>query len=397
MGSRAGIVELSASVTPATNDRRGYLILTLLCVGHFTVDLYSSALAVFQPILADRLGNTLTQAGILGGLMVFSGSVLQPVYGYLSDRVRTRLFAALGPAVAGLFIAALGLSPSFLVAMALVALGGAGIAAFHPQASSSATAALARHRGRWMAVFISSGGLGLAAGPTYFSAVIGWTGVERSYWAALPGLVIAALLVAALPDLPRRRKTASHFDWPALGAVWQPLLTLYLLVFIRSIVQVVFAQFLTLYLRNERGFPLNQASWALSLYLGFGAFGGLLGGQLADRFGGRRIILLSMIGSAPFLALFLFGSGIPALAGLVLSGLILLSTGPVNVVMAQELVPSQAGTVSALMMGFAWGAAGFLFIPLTGWASDLFSLHAVLTSFLAFPILGFFLSLKLPK
>jgi FSR family fosmidomycin resistance protein-like MFS transporter len=77
--------------------------------------------------------------------------------------------------------------------------------------------------------------------------------------------------------------------------------------------------------------------------------------------------------------------------------MILLCTGPINVVMAQELVPSQAGTVSALMMGFAWGTAGLIFIPLTGWASDLLSLHTVLTSFLIFPILGFFLSLKLPK
>jgi FSR family fosmidomycin resistance protein-like MFS transporter len=65
--------------------------------------------------------------------------------------------------------------------------------------------------------------------------------------------------------------------------------------------------------------------------------------------------------------------------------------------MAQELVPSEAGTVSALMMGFAWGTAGLIFIPITGWMSDLFSLHSVLMVLLAFPLAGFFLSLRLPR
>ncbi len=65
--------------------------------------------------------------------------------------------------------------------------------------------------------------------------------------------------------------------------------------------------------------------------------------------------------------------------------------------MAQDLVPSQAGTVSALMMGFAYGAAGMIFIPLTGRMADLFSLHHALFALVAFPVLGFFLSLRLPR
>jgi FSR family fosmidomycin resistance protein-like MFS transporter len=69
----------------------------------------------------------------------------------------------------------------------------------------------------------------------------------------------------------------------------------------------------------------------------------------------------------------------------------------VNVVMAQELAPSQTGTVSALMMGFAWGMAGMIFIPIVGYASDLLSLRVVLPCLVVFPVIGFFLTLKLPK
>ena len=95
--------------------------------------------------------------------------------------------------------------------------------------------------------------------------------------------------------------------------------------------------------------------------------------------------------------LFFISDGVPAMVGLALSGLMLLFTLPVNVVMAQELVPSHAGTVSALMMGFAWGAAGIIFVPLIGWASDILSMHQVLITMLVFPIMGFFLTLRLKK
>jgi FSR family fosmidomycin resistance protein-like MFS transporter len=118
---------------------------------------------------------------------------------------------------------------------------------------------------------------------------------------------------------------------------------------------------------------------------------------MADRFGGRRIILISMVGCLPFSALFFLTTGPASMIGLALTGLILLFTIPVNVVMAQELVPTQAGTVSALMMGFAWGMAGLIFIPLTGWAGDHFTLHHSLAALSLFPVIGFFLALKLPK
>lgn len=393
--------ELTPAEQLETTDRAArfsLLGLVLLSAGHFSVDLYSGALGGLQPLLVDRYRLTLADAGLLGGVLVSSSSVMQPLYGYLSDRLHTRLFAALGPAIAGLFISSLGLAPSYGWLLLMVALGGAGVAAFHPQASSHATAGIEENRGHAMAVFISSGTLGFACGPTYFSAITGWLGLRTTYWAALPGLAVSSLLIFYLPAFSDNKYKVSHEDRrEALRAVWKPLAILYALVFIRSIVQVTFAQFIALYLHRERGYSIAAASLTLSLFLAFGALGGFLGGHFSDRFGGRRIIILSMAGSVPFLALFFLTQGLLSIAGLFLGGLILLFTVPVNVLMAQDLVPSQAGTVSALMMGFAWGAAGLVFIPLTGLMADLFSLHHALLALAAFPILGFFLSLKLPR
>ncbi len=378
--------------------RFSLLSFLLLSAGHFSVDLYSGALGALQPLLVKRFGMTLTEAGLLGGMLVCSSSVMQPLYGYLSDRVRTRLFAALGPGIAGLFISCLGLAPGYGWLLLMVALGGAGVAAFHPQASARATFGVEEKRGRAMAIFISSGTLGFACGPLYFSAIAGIFGLSGTYWGAIPGLLVCVLLIAILPEAyEQKSKVESGSDWQALRSVWKPLAILYTLVFIRSIVQVTFAQMIPLYLTLERGYSLAAASFTLSAFLAFGALGGFLGGHLSDRFGGKPVIVVSMIASVPFLALFFVADGFVSTAGLLLGGLILLFTIPVNVVMAQDLVPSQAGTISALMMGFAWGTAGLIFIPLTGRMADMFSMHHALFALVAFPLIGFALSLRLPK
>ncbi|HLJ49279.1 MAG TPA: MFS transporter [Bryobacteraceae bacterium] len=397
MASEASALQVKIAPERSTLARNGFLALILFSVAHFCVDLYSAALSAYQPVLGDKMGLSLTRAGILGGMMVFSGSVLQPAYGYLSDRFHSRLFSALGPAVAGIFISALCLAPSFGWLLLLILLGGAGIASFHPQASALATAGIVTsNRGRWMAIFISAGTLGLAVGPSFFTTLFTEVGLSRAWLGAIPGVFISIFLLFKLGDAT---KTSAHprrsFDWRPLRAVWKPLTILYLLVFIRSILQVVYGQLLPLYLHRERGFSLTAASLALSLYLVFGAVGGFAGGHLADRFGGRQVILVSMAGCLPFLTLFFATSGVASIIGLSLGGLLLLFTIPVNVVMAQDLVPSQAGTVSALMMGFAWGTAGLIFIPLTGWAGDHFTLHHALSALLVFPIAGIALALKL--
>ncbi|HTM48065.1 MAG TPA: MFS transporter [Bryobacteraceae bacterium] len=368
----------------------------LFCSGHFFIDLYSIALSVLQPLLLTQFGLSLTQAGLLGGMLVFSSSVMQPVYGYLSDRFHSYLFTALAPAVAAIFISSLGLASGYGMLLAMVWIGGAAIASFHPQATANATLGIKTNRGRAMATFISSGTLGLALGPTYFSWMTQTLGLTRTFWAALPGILMSVLLLSLLRLPAPHSGPKVRLDFAPMRAVWRPLTILFLLVVIRSIVQVTFGQFLPLYLKLQRGYSLSAASYITSMYLIGGAVGGFTGGNLADRFGGRRVILLSMICSMPFLLLFVFTSGPISLAGLLLGGLILLFTIPVNVMMGQELVPQNAGTVSALMMGGAWGLAGIVFIPLTGWVSDHYSMQHAFAGLVLTPLIGFLLALRLP-
>src|SRR5216684_1242052 len=320
MSSQASALELD----PAQSSRSTFPPLVLFSCGHFFVDLYSIALGVLLPLLLAQYGLNLTQAGILGGMLVFSSSVMQPVYGYLSDRFRSHLFTALAPAGAAIFISSLGLASGYGMLLAMVWLGGAAIASFHPQATANATLGIKRNRGRAMATFISAGTLGLAVGPTYFSWMTGMLGPTRTWWAALPGILMTVLLLAFLRLSLPGTGPRLHFDLAPLRAVRRPLAILFFLVVIRSIVQVTFAQFLPLYLKLQQGYTLANASYITSAYLVAGALGGFTGGTLADRFGGRRIIIFSMICSVPFLLLFVFTTGWVSIAGLIVGGLILL-------------------------------------------------------------------------
>lgn len=386
---------------PASRQDRytqGYSLLALLSLGHTFIDLYSGALGVLQPFLIRKLGLSLTQAGILGGTLILSSSVAQPLYGYLSDRYRSPFFSTLAPALAGASICSLAFAPNYLWALACVLLGGAGIAAFHPQSSAWAAAGVRRNQGGSMAMFISAGTLGMALAPVFFERWIAAFGFSRLPWAALMGIAVSFLLVASVRAPAGLVAKRSRFDFKLLAAHWKPLSILYMGVFLRSAIQVVYAQYLVLYLSRERGFSVRAAAYGATAYLTAGALGGFLGGHLSDRFGAKRVIIWSFLGSMPFLALFfLVRQPVLSIALLAAGGFVLLFTIPVNVVVAQRLVPTQAGTVSALLMGFAWGGAGLVFLPLVGWVAEHAGLHIVLFSLVWLSLPAWLLTRRLPE
>lgn len=385
-----------APVKPVVGASIAALPLALLSLGHWTVDLYSSIIATLQPLLVERYSLSLTQAGIVAGTFMFSSSVLQLPFGVLSDRLHSRLFSVLSPAVAGLFLSSLFWATGFPMLLALVSIGGIAVAAFHPLSTKEASVAGGARRGLSVGIFITSGTFGLAVGPTYFSTVIKWAGEESLTWAALPALAVTAILFWKLPETSSKTNgVVGGVDFGLLKRHWRGLSLHYSLVLLRSVVQVGIAQFLTLYLYNERGFSFSLSSLGLTLFFLSAATGAFLGGNLADRIGGRRVVLLSMLGSTPFLALFVASSGWLSIASLFVGGVILLLTIPVIVVMAQDLVPSQAGTVSGMMMGFSWGIAGMASGPGIGWLADHVGIQPVFWVLALLPMVGFVLALNL--
>ena len=212
----------------------------------------------------------------------------------------------------------------------------------------------------------------------------------------IPGIIAVTILYFFIPKVAGSQAVPLKMSLrDSLGPVWRPLLILYLLVVLRSAVQMSFLNFLPLYF-TQQGNDLIFGGKMAALFMFFGALGGLVGGPVSDRVGGRKIIIFSMFLATPTLAAFLLSEGSIAAFWLASGGFFLLCTLPVNVVMAQQLLPQRASMASALMMGFAWGLAGML-VPVVGSLADHMGLGKALLAVITLPILGFVLSFFLPQ
>jgi len=383
---------------PIRAGRSGTEAFLLLLGTHFVVDCFSSTLPTVQPLLVDRFGLSLAQAGLLGGIWMFSSSVLQLPFGLLSDRLQSRQFTVLSPVVAAICLSSMGLVDNISGVIALLLAGGMAVAAYHPYSTSQAGRIAGGRKAIGTAIFITVGTAGLGLGPLYVTVVVERIGFDRLWVSAMPVLALAPLLLWRVPkpdlDLDSKRGAV---DWLALREHAGALVALYALVVLRSIVQVGLAQFLALYMVQVRGAEFSTAAMALAAYFLSTSVGSFVGGAAAHRFGGCSVIIASCTGAGPILALFIATDGWLSIAALFVAGVVLLASIPVNVVMAQDLVPSQAGATSALMMGFGWGIAGIIFVPAAGWLADFIGLEAVLWGFTALPLLGLPIALRLRR
>src|SRR5262249_14144789 len=123
-------------------------------------------------------------------------------------------------------------------------------------------------------------------------------------------------------------------------------------------------------------------------YLTLGSLGGFLGGWLADRFGGRRVVVVSFVASAPFYALFFLLPQAIRLPALFVGYLLLQASLPVNVVLGQELSPRHSGIISSLLMGAAWGLGALILYPV-GMLADHAGLEIALATLSSLILVGF--------
>jgi FSR family fosmidomycin resistance protein-like MFS transporter len=116
---------------------------------------------------------------------------------------------------------------------------------------------------------------------------------------------------------------------------------------------------------------------------------------MADRFGARRVIVLSLVLAVPFLVAAPATSGWLFTVLISIGGLLLQSTLPVNVTFGQALAPVSAATVSSLMMGFAWGTGG-LSVPFVGMLADSIGIARALTVMAFMPLAAALCAWPLP-
>lgn len=342
---------------------------TILLMGatHFAVDGYSNIFAPLLPLLIPHLDLSLAAAGTLTMCFQLAASVSQLGFGHLADRWRPRVLLLAGPLVCVTMLSLIGLAPSAFVLGLILVAGGLGGSAFHPPAAALVHRLAGYRQGFAMALHITGGSLGFSLGPLLFAPVIQRVGLEWSPIVALPGLAWLTLCLRRIPTFEAHEERGDG-GLATLRPYAAPLALLYGVVVLRTLASLSFATFVPVML-TRRGLSVTAAAVAVSFYLFASSVGGFLGGPLADRFGAKRVIALSLVLAVPFLVAAPLLHGWAFIAVLGVGGFFLQSTLPVNVTFGQQLAPVSAATVSSLMMGFAWGTGG-LAVPLVGMLAD---------------------------
>jgi MFS transporter, FSR family, fosmidomycin resistance protein len=108
------------------------------------------------------------------------------------------------------------------------------------------------------------------------------------------------------------------------------------------------------------GYAPAQFGLMLGVFSFAGALGTLLGGYLGDRYDRRQIMVFASLAAAPFAFLMLYTSGWAYIVVAVLAGMLLSMPHSILLVMTQELVPNRRGLVGGLVLGFMFASGSTL-------------------------------------
>ncbi|MCL4503330.1 MAG: MFS transporter [Deltaproteobacteria bacterium] len=369
-------------------------ILLVLSFGHLVTDIYQGALPAILPFLKTRLSLSYAMAGVILMAASFTSSIMQPLFGYLSDQKEKLILLPLGCLAAGLGLALLPAPSRYGGILMLVMVSGLGVAAYHPEGYKTAHYFTGKNLATGMSVFSVGGNLGFALGP-----VIALTIVTRLGFEALPVIIIFSLLFLCFflvhrtsISIAKPGRSAALIPAGATGRnAYLPLCLTIGAVVMRSWTQLGLMTYIPFYYIDYlKGDPMYSGKLISTFLLG-GVVGTIFGSILADRWGHKLLLLISMFTTSLLVPLILVVRGPALFAVLAVIGLALISSFTVTIVMAQKLLPQNLGIASGLMVGFAIGVGG-LGVTLIGLLADHFGIPMALKSIIILPIIGLGLS-----
>ena len=379
-----------------TLDRRAMAVLSL---GHCCVDLCQGALPALLPFLIATHGWSYGQASALVLAATVSSSIVQPLFGHLSDGRSLPWLLPGGVALAAAGISLAGVAGSYPLTFAVVVVSGLGVAAYHPEASRFANYVAGERRATAMSFFSVGGNAGFALGPVLVTPLALAFGLGGTPLVAVVPAAVALLLARELGRLKGFRPADATSGEPAPDAEpdqWRPFALLSAAVAARSVVYFGLMTLVPLYFVNELDASEATANTALTVMLAAGAIGTLIGGRLADRFGRRVVLRTSMAVLTPLIVVLLLGGVGVAIGALALIGAATIATFSVTVVMGQEYLPSRLGIASGVTLGLAIGFGG-LGAAVLGVIADATSLRTALEVVAVLPLPALALAMMLPE
>jgi FSR family fosmidomycin resistance protein-like MFS transporter len=371
--------------------------LAILSAGHFITDINQGALPALLPFFKEALNLSYTMSGVILLSANLISSIIQPAFGYLSDRKPIGWFLPLAPLIACLGISLTGLIPNYSLLILCVIVSGFGIAIFHPEGFKTAYFFTGDKKATGMSIFAVGGNLGIAVGPILAITLVNFFGIKGTLAMILPGMFIALLVLSNMSMLTTPVQVA-HKE--ARREAIKPLtknqkisfILLVSIAMVRAWIQLGLATYIPFYYINYlKGDPL-YAGKLVTTFLISGALGTLIGAPLADRWGHKKFLLTALMVSFPLLLLFYNSTGFIAFILLGIAGMVLISTFGLTTVMAQALLPQHLGMASGMMVGFTISVGG-IWVTFLGTIADTWGVPMAMKTIFALPIVAFILAL----
>lgn len=377
--------------------RKQFYFLTLC---HTVLDSYATLLSHLQPPLLEKFATATTRNSLAGNFVaiytVFS-SFGQVIFGWLSDRVRTVHFVTFGVGLTAIGLSLLLFAPTTHLVYLLLAIGGIGIAAFHPQATAYAGALASEGRGMGTSIFLTGGNIGRALGPLALLYIPYRFDLDYLVWEMIPGVLLALLvpkvlkfekgldLTASTRGAPDEAPETQEPFWTVAYPRLLPLTVLFTIAAFRTVTLTGLETFLSVHL-DDQNYTDQVRSLVIALFIFAGSMGIMSSGWLITRVNTFVLLLVSLLGAPPLLYASLHSGGFNFLALLFIGNVVLSSSITINIILAQIMLRGHESIASSFMMGAAWGVGGLL-NKIVGVLGDQFGLPIVLDGLVMIPLL----------
>ncbi|MDR0893215.1 MAG: MFS transporter [Mediterranea sp.] len=346
----------------------------LLTLGHLCTDVNQGALSAMLPFIITAYGFSYARASMLVlGCSIIS-SVVQPLFGWLGDKLQRPWFMSLGILLAGAGISMLGLFSTFVPLFCCTMLTGVGVALFHPEGGRLANVVAGANKGEGIGNFAVGGNLGFAVGPLLVALTFPALGMKGAFLFIIPAIISSVLLLSQVrrfqsyTAIEEERIREAHI---VLRDNWREFWKVTTVNILRSVVTRSHLVFIPLYWVAVFSESDAHGSLMLTLFTFTGAFATFVGGRVSDHIGFRNcIVICGALMTASILGFF-FAQGNVWLAGaLMLCTSIFLNFAYSPVVaLSQGYLPNHIGLASGISLGVVV-SMGALAAPFLGAIGD---------------------------
>jgi FSR family fosmidomycin resistance protein-like MFS transporter len=375
-------------------------------LGHMTTDIFSSMGPVLVTFFSVPMALSAAQIGLAIGTFQLISAGSQPLFGWLADKIGSRWLGP-GSVVWTLIFLSISVlffqkSNNFYLFMIPFGIAGLGVGAFHPQGVMHAGTSNLHRAATATAVFFLFGQVGLASGPALGGLILDHIGVSGIYLLAVLLMPLPLFMVYAMRHvtaeanlLPETTSSTSpNVVSNPDGVRWAAIGLLAMLITLRSWAFLGTVAFLPKIFQNM-GWDATSYGFITGTYWLASGIAGVLAGGLADRWGRRQVVFVTLLTGSMVLYFIPLNSGWGAFPLAIMAGGLLGASHSILVVIAQSLLPGRKALASGLTLGYIFGV-GAVAVWSIGVLADIWTLISVIQAGAGIGTLAALLALLLP-